>query len=675
MNFTRKNIWAASGSLALLGLALVACSSARTNGGSRVPASFVLSHAEGDFVVDGGYAFSPNVVSGPRFGTFEIIMPNGQPLTEIGSDKAHIIRENHYRLFKAGNVAAGTRGEMMPRHMARRKEDFIGVGLRPIPIADGAYNALADAPVIETPANASGKTEQVRGSEIMDKTLRAAMGYTGQDLVDGPIFGIITYSNIDTKKATFADIFKNLKTEGGITHMGVYIGNGATRNSPTGYHKDSWQVKNYPANVTVASFKGAKDQKTFNTNAILAVRILNELNMGPTFPSDYKFDYFRSISLKEILDFYRGWLDPQWVRPGDTEPFLTKLKSNNSYATYCAEHITIAFNIALNVAQNEQGYKDIWGDTEGAKLWSLAQSRWKTDRRTVNSQGSLAWAEFNGIPTGDATFRPLWKLKGVKGSVQGGVNMGMIGNSKIQQLGFSMAWPAETLTDIARDFTAQYSPWEYVGPVMSASTVLAFEKEFVTRMGMNRETYLAHATPMLVPMFQYHAAATLAGVAEAQREAHLEQLLAKYQEGMAKVFATFQYDASTASTLTKTIFDSLQGKKTWMIEKAKAFGRTASLRDRLEWANVEYKREVADKVAAARRLPIPVPTDAQTGNVKYVQYYSPPAVIQRVLIGLHEHENQFLRLATVATAMDATELVPSEDPTKPVRYDMQAPRP
>lgn len=642
----------------------------------RTPASALLSQRDGDFVVDGPFTFNVqgirNAYNAPtfRFGTYQLIMPDGKPLMNPDGQKPHIVRDLHYRLYQNGSVRAGKHNELLPRHVVRRKEDYLGAGIRPIPVTDGAYKTLAEAPSSPTAANAQGKTINVRGSELMDKYLRSAYGYEGDDLQNGPIFALIAYIHPEMFRGTLSDaIGGGLRLEGGTTHLGAYIGNGTTRNSPVGYHNWHWENTGYPANVSVLSYRGAKTQKIFNTNALIALKILNELNNGPTFPSDYKFDYFRSISLKETLDFFHGWLDPDWIRPGDTVSFLKKLKSDNTYATYCAEHMTIVTNIALNVAQNEQGYKDIWGDEVGTALWQKAQSRWSERTFGNGTEGGYTMATLEGIPSGDANFTPLWKLKGIRTITQNGKNEGIMKNSKITKLGFSLAWPPETTLDLMRDFVEQYAHWSYVGPVMSTSVVVGFQALAGDRMGMSAADYMKLAMPVIVPMFQYHMAAQLAAVPEAGRSQAFEDITKKYSEGLKVALAPKQPgQADMSAQVIDPVVTALQAKKDWALKKAASYTQDKSVNARMQWARDEYKREITDAVDAARRAPIAVPIDQQS-NKKYVQYYSPPAVVYRVINGIHEHENQFLRISTIATAMNPAELELLPEGTPNVKLD------
>ena len=123
----------------------------------------------------------------------------------------------------------------------------------------------------------------------------------------------------------------------------------------------------------------------------LLFKILNELNGGPKFPKNYKFDKFKTISLDKNLEFYRAWIDPTWKKNvNDSQSVYQMMTSTKAlWDTYCAEHLTIALNIGLNVEHNEEGFKKIWGDQDGADLWQKLRDRWATDLKSSFLQSMM----------------------------------------------------------------------------------------------------------------------------------------------------------------------------------------------------------------------------------------------------------------------------------------------
>merc|ERR1711991_1027132 len=69
-------------------------------------------------------------------------------------------------------------------------------------------------------------------------------------------------------------------------------------------------------------------------------------------------------NLKITLQFYRDWLKGE-----------SYLRNDDTWKTYCAEHVTIITNCALNIPQNLKSYQEIWGDAEGSKLYELAREQ------------------------------------------------------------------------------------------------------------------------------------------------------------------------------------------------------------------------------------------------------------------------------------------------------------
>lgn len=270
-----------------------------------------------------------------------------------------------------------------------------GVGYVPTPCSDGGSNA------------------------VMDELLREEMGLSAND----QIFAMIAYLHPQRHTGNVKDLATTLlKTEGGMSHLGMYIGNGATRNSPEGYHNKGWQVAGsasnhgYPATLQLISLEGVAQEK-FNRNAYIGMALLNK---GVQFPGDYKQDIYRTIDLKTTLRFYADWLKDE-----------AYLKSDNTWKTYCAEHVTIVVNVALNVPQNEAMYKRIWGDAEGAKLWKIAR-----DKFTV----IVGEAEAARIWGAGIEFEALWQRRNVADPKNEGT------------FAKALAWPAQTNSDIMVNF-------------------------------------------------------------------------------------------------------------------------------------------------------------------------------------------------------------------------------
>jgi len=186
-----------------------------------------------------------------RYGTFEIIMPDGEPAKSADGQPA-VLREFHYKICSTESSMSTMGGR--DNGVQRCVSDAVGV--RPIPVVDASYKNVDDAPVeTVTAAWDNSETVEVKGSEVLDTFLAQVFRFQNDGTPaddakakDQPIYSIIAYSLPEITMADFMSISDsgNLKTENGITHMGAYIGNGQTRNSPTGYHGDTWGHQGYP---------------------------------------------------------------------------------------------------------------------------------------------------------------------------------------------------------------------------------------------------------------------------------------------------------------------------------------------------------------------------------------------------------------------------------------------
>lgn len=619
-------------------------------------------HAAGDFVInEQGAHDSYEGLKADEFGYFFLndIMDFStmQPFSIKG-------REYHYYIPSDMDIT--------------KKSKSLGIGMRVIPVVDGKYEKIEDAPIARTAENALGQSIEVRGSELMDKALRQSYGYQGQDLIDGPIFAYMAYFHPEKSKSqvSFPKLgdASNLKTENGITHMGAYIGNGNTRNSPYTYHQMTWGHKSgkltYPVNMYVMTYKGAKTQKVFNTNGVIALRTLNELNGGPKFPPDYKFDKFKTISLEKNLEFYRAWIDPTWKKdPSDTQSVYKMMTSTKAqWDTYCAEHLTIALNIALNVEHNEEGFKKIWGDIEGADLWKKLQDRWATDLKSSFS------------PIVDADFEALWEIDKVKNP------------TKKAGVGAAMAWAPETTAELVRDFVQQYVPFNRVGANNTALTIFGFAKEFQKRMGMAPQQFAGLTIPVLSKMYKHEISTKVADAIEAQLAtqgfnqsihynknpmiqqfvgaliAHMQPQLEQQSEGAVQKYiagmdqlAAMKPEVAPAAQGIKLALGSLltpdaEGEKAEIKDIVKLALELIKLpKDRRGVkANDSFLAEV--KPAFKRAIDAKLSAD----EAKYqVKYYSPPAILRRIYLGLHKSHDT-LKVIPVATAVRVQDVEPKE---------------
>jgi hypothetical protein len=483
------------------------------------------------------------------------------------------------------------------------------------------------------------KDNDAAASAKMDALIRKESGLGPND----PIFTLVAYIHPEEHTATLAEAgTKMLKTEMGNTHLGAYVGESKTTNSPNGYHSKTWGVgeggKPYPANVQLISMEGVP-QAQLNKTLVAADAILNA---GVVFPSDYKNDPMRTVDLNSTLMFYKEWLR------ADPNSFL---KTDPSWATYCAEHKTIVTNVALNVPQNEDSFKEVFGAEEGAKAWGDFKARFK----------ETAGRDFT---TADEThFEPLWKKEGLKASqirpptkeqydayrtarFDDSLANGTYRGYQPLPAGRGMAWKPETTADLVKNFLETYASFRDVGGYAMVATALGFKDTVTARMGIDSAKYLETAMPMLNKIM--------------------------VAEGMARAPADAAGFQKWAERATASIYVAIGGKP-------EDFAPGAALNPQLmavAKATMQGVAQAAPQIMQAAKIPTEKRNDAayawmrtaiagdmekarntRVGSAKNTEAYSPPAVTNRVVNGIVE-KSKFVNIKVIATAMDEKYLEP-----------------
>jgi len=354
------------------------------------------------------------------------------------------------------------------------------LGIRPIPVDDESDN----------------------GSLIMDSFLRKKMELDADDY----IFATTFFYHPELYLGSMLELGKKEmgRIDDGMSHMGAYIGQGRTRNTPTDFHDMKWGVVTeenigYPAYVAQVNYDGVPTAE-FNKNAYIALRLLNEGNEGAKDTRlDYRRDYYNANNLKEIFDFYRAWLDLTWIRSDSDNniPFYKIIIQDLKHDTYCSEHIAMVLNIALNLAQTEAGYIAVFGsDSEQPDLGSAKQLN------DINKGGEWFWKRAQAVwkhatnnepfpKVDDAIMVPLWSRPGhVHPENKTVGRLKLVAGNPIKPAeapfvtypGVSMAWAPMTLADIISDFMAVYARWDKVGPEFSIKALTLFEDEVADRL-------------------------------------------------------------------------------------------------------------------------------------------------------------------------------------------------
>jgi len=381
-----------------------------------------------------------------------------------------------------------------PLFMVRQAQYVVGknqdgspqLGIRPIPVNDDSED----------------------GYLIMDTFLRKKMKLAADDYIFAPIF----YYHPEKYYGSLMELGnpEMHRIDDGFTHMGAYIGQGRTRNSPKDFFEMEWKVmdetKGYPAQVVQVNYDGVSSAE-FNKNAYIALRLLNEGNEGVQFTRlEYKRDYYNANNLKEIFDFYRAWLDPKWIRADSDNgvPFYQIIMDDLKHDTYCSEHITMVLNVALNLVQTEAGYVATFGhDSEQPGLGAARQldgihkgGEWFWKR------AQIVWKQVTNEPfpqVDDTEMVPLWSRSGHvhpenkkvgHWKLFGGERRKLVAGEPIKPgeaplvtyPGVSMAWAPMTLVDIISDFMALYARWDMIGPESSIKALEGFEEQVADRL-------------------------------------------------------------------------------------------------------------------------------------------------------------------------------------------------
>lgn len=649
--------------------------------------------------------FTYRPLSRANYGTTLLLIPNAQggftPLQERvpagTAPREMYVRELHYPLYRRENGDS----ILYPTENQRRRYD---VGQRIIPVVNGHYTKLENAP---TGQAASGET--IRGSEEIDALLRqvfASMknGRADYDAAnpDSPIFTLASYSRPLSYIVSLRGLSSEgtYKVQGGLSHLGIYLGRGQTRNAPIEYRERTWEVSNVPALIHTIEFEGA-EPKYFNRNAVIATKVLNELNGGPSFAENYEFDHYRAFSLREVLDFYRAWIDVAWVRDqdkvengGDGKPFYEKLRSSPSWATYCAEHVVLAVNVAVNVAHNKRGFQDIWGEQEGAALWALLQQRWLNDNKLPQIPAEPDWVsewfrwrewrdvvvEIRGrgwpdapppetggiwenltleqaIPEGDNFFKPLWKLDGIRNP------------RAITIPGRSLAFPAQSTADLLNQFVRQYADWSIVGPVFSATIILGFMDEVKRRTGVSEERFAQLSLSIVAEMFKSQLALDLAKVIASGRISlpadadARDQVLAQFLGVALPQYLAGLKMVGVPEHIGQTIL-ALANQPITIAGRAEAWARQPDEALRVNWARDQFERSARPYFIEAQREPVALSIEEQEiAGVQYVQYYTPPAIMLQLSLG-NFPSHQRVRFATVASVFGAESVTRASGSTR-----------
>lgn len=538
------------------------------------------------------------------------------------------------------------------------------VGVRFIPVGDSRV-----------------EEERIEKNKIMDEFLRKKMNLGEEDKIFAPIY----YFHPEFYRASMLNLSKtglssDLQQTGGhrlddgFTHMGAYIGKGQTRNAPFSYHSMAWRLRNdsgtysYPAYVAQVKYAGA-DQATFNLNAYIVLRLLNESSRVKFSTLPYEKDYMEAISLKRVADHFRGWIDHEWVRPGDSRPFWRIIKSNKRHDTYCAEHITMVINAALNIEQTLEGYIEFFGtdaenpDSKGGEhFWKKMNEAWNNKIAQENYRyGPEELPELDG-----SRFTPLWKMPGMIAPVDvvretDGVSEILPKGETIPQgyaphidyPGFSLAWAPQTLTDIVSDFMALYARWDKIGPEGAQAALQGFLKELNERIEFIEDADTQESDE--------------GGRIDAEE---FERKYGKIPEWM---HALNQNSSDRLKTVLGTVSKLVQKHALAVKQRVSpqlvqqiASAKGISLEQASGFAFIlEAQKPVSDRDERTQYDLFKIEVEKGLESVRSEEglglsqesffWYSPPTVLNRIYQGNHRH-NLYVNVEILATAVDESDL-------------------
>lgn len=378
----------------------------------------------------------------------------GSTKVELSPDKSYRVCDFPYRL-KDGNL-----------------------GMRLIPVSD-------DLPLKDS----EGQVQM--GYTQLDELLRQEMDLEPQD----PIYAFLSYFHPELNRGSLSELANptsSTKPQMGFTHVGAYLGQGLTSNSPVMYHLHKFGVDGhsndldgYPAHVSIIQLDGVP-QKVLNANAHLVDGILNH---GVNFPPNYLEARFRIVDINTAFMFYRDWITSQ--------PYLNQ---DESWFTYCMAHKTIVANISLNLPHNETAFSDVYGPNEGPKVFEAFKKKY------YNVTG------FDFTPELETHFEPLWKQQGYSAqdilpfthekycAYEQARLDGRLDHFKGQKPlpeNAATAWAPSTSADIVYDFVSAYADVLDAGPIVSSATILGFMEAIDERMGISKLEYLHYAMPVV----------------------------------------------------------------------------------------------------------------------------------------------------------------------------------
>lgn len=619
-----------------------------------------VAHYTGPFTVAGGYALNPKAIKerykgldSRRYGTMLLQQQNPADgsLVNVKSPatgKDIYIRDLQYVVGKGlvGIHPIPVFEKDPPENEATPGPNVPFIDKNATTAEDDKKLPKTKIPVGEVDAN--GKVtltgESVTKSTVIDlDNLLINRGAKSDRLNDfWDIFAVTTYTHADE----FAGALPTLpptKIQGSITHMGAYYGRGRTRNSPileVGGRIWGGEGTEFPINLFEVRFAdgGKTPRRIVNVTERQVNTILNgdgtEVNQVKFPYGKYEFDWILVDTLADHLNFYAAWIDPKYpvkMRLSDHLPgapntemtWATAIRTKDEFATYCAEHITLSINVALNLPFNEAAYVEAYqnaveGDPEyGKKLFKMASAIY-----TRNSGNKPEVTEFT----------PLWKRDKLADPMSG----------KSTKPNFGLAWPMQSTVDMVDNFISQYASWPEIGAPLSAAVLLGFAEQLHERIALSPEEFAQqYALPIVTSMF-FHESLTQDIKTKTKWDKYVKGKMAEFQTILSQVPGSQPDVVVGAVTAALTpLMKAAQDTQAQNDKKPLTYPSAFNL----------FAKDMDQYIKKGRERPLDPVACGKEGQ-KCVKWNTPPPILHRVALGLHPHNKNVL-IDLVGTLFDA----------------------
>jgi hypothetical protein len=513
-------------------------------------------------------------------------------------------------------------------------------------------------PVSDHSSVTNADKNQVKGYEVIDSFLRKVMNIGEND----PIYALINYFHPEQNKGTLKQLMMDKgsdKIEMGFTHLGAYFGKGYTTNAPMLYHSHSFGVTGeanqtafgYPANIQVISMEGVP-QVELNKNFRYVDICLNSGVMFPNrSPLAYKDSKFKPVNINTALMFYRDWLR-----------YELYLREDESWYTYCAAHKTLVATVALNLPHNLDSFKEVYGDSEGAKLFEQFKLFYN----------NVVGPDPGFLPEDNTSFEPLWKKQGFTLEQIRPFDLKEYNAYEKARLGNKLkhfkgrkplghedatSWASQSSAEIIAELVMVYADMLDAGQIVTCAFILSFIGEIHERMGISKLEFLLHSMPIIDKAMIAHARIH----APSNEDSYLK-------DTFHELYVAFGGDPDATPKLEEQLkhLKSFQMLKEAILSFFKsdplpeAIAAWALLGVVEQWKSIldagtvnpvrayeDFYDSVQANLEKAREMMITDPDK--------VQFYTPPGMVHLICNGIYR-ANPFIEIKEVCTAIDVSEI-------------------